>query len=139
MLLNSHRGDKLIKLQDRIVKNLFSRFYPNHSLTNLYVKNNILKLQDIYRLRLAVLFYQMLHEDRNPDILAFINPVFCNHNHFTRQAEQYYLPFPRVQCLRESLKYQMLSIWNELTTEITSLDSLNSFKNACHEFYISKY
>ena len=28
MLLNSHRGDKLNKLQDRIVKNLFSQFYP---------------------------------------------------------------------------------------------------------------
>ena len=37
------------------------------------------------------------------------------------------------------MKTLMIKVWNELTAEITSLDNLNSFKNACHEFYISKY
>ena len=139
LLICSHRGDKLCRLQDRMVKNLFSRYYPGLTLNELYIRINLLKLGDIYRLRLVILLYRMLKLGHFPEILSFINPTSGVHEHETRQSNQFRLPFPRVECIRESFVYQILSAWNGLASEIKSLESLVQFKSACHKFYLNKY
>ena len=139
LLTSSQRGSKLLKLQDRIIKNLFSRFYPTLSSNELYCKLYLLKLPDIYKIRLATLMYKMLKLNRFPELLTFINLSLGTQNYPTRQSQYYLLPFPRVNCIRESFMYQIISIWNELDPEIKNLETLSSFKNACYQFYINKY
>jgi hypothetical protein len=43
-LVGTQRGQRLQKLQDRILKNLFNKFYPQYSLAMLYKQLNILKI-----------------------------------------------------------------------------------------------
>ena len=139
LLLCSRKGDRLCKLQDRIIKNLFLRFYPQLSMNELYFRLNLLKLPDVYRLRLATLMFKMLKLDQLSSILDLLNLRNCPHAYTTRQTDDYVLPFPRTQCIRESFYYQIIDCWNTLDPEIKNLTSLSSFKKACHRYYLDQY
>ena len=139
LLLCSHRGDRLLKLQDRLVRNLFSKFFPHSSINDLYKELNLLKVPEIYKYRLATLMYRMFKCNSFPELLSFINPTLPSHNHDTRQTSNFLLPLPRTQCIRESFSYQALVIWNELNDDIKNASTYKSFKKLCHDYYLNKY
>ena len=81
IFLSTERGVPLIKIQTRIMKNLFAKFYPNESC--LFKKLEILKMPDVYRLRVSVLMYKMLIKNELPLLRENINIHTARHEYET--------------------------------------------------------
>ena len=74
-LLCFHRGDRLLKLQDRLVHNLFSKVFPQSSINELYTGLNLLKVSGIYKYRSAKLMYKVLKCNSFPELMSFVIPT----------------------------------------------------------------
>ena len=135
-LLHSERGRKLCKLQDRIVKNLFGPF-EDVPTDQLYSTFDLLKLVDIYRFRVALMMYKMLFFNYTPNILNLLDIHSANHDHFTRNRNDLLPPFPRVEAIRQSYKFNFIQIWNTIPNNIKNSRTVSSFKHKLINYYIT--
>ena len=139
MLLTTTAGVKLCKLQKRIILNLFSKFSPNLSFSGLVKKYEILKIEDVYRLRTACLMYNLLNSNNNPFLFNYLNLQQASHTYATRSSHLYIEPFPRVSSIRINFKYQFINIWNNIPVHIKSLTSNSRFKSSYKAYLLSQY
>ena len=139
-LLCSERGARLCNLQDRIVKNLFRAFCNfNTTVDELYYRFRLLKLPDIYRFKVASMMYRMIYCCFTPCIYASLDLQAINHNHHTRLTNEFRPPFPRVEAVRQSYKYQFVQIWNSVPHSIRTSDSVSSFNYKLIDYYLDNY
>ena len=137
ILLCTHRGDSLIKLQKKIVKTLFSKFC--HDDTCLFRKNRILKLQDVYRFRVSVFMYKVMILSELPTLREDLLLEFPQHSHLTRSSGSLLTPFPRVEAIRMSYKYQFVQVWNEIPSTIRESRSLKLFRKSLVDNMLNTY
>ena len=131
------RGDELQCLHNRIVKNLFSKFFNDNIC--IFKANSILKLIDIYKMRVAVYIFKVLKLGFYPVLFNDLNFRTNNHLYNTRNIDNLVLPFPRVENIRINYKYMFPHIWNEIPIHIKELGNLRIFKKKLSEFLIDKY
>ena len=131
------RGEDLQKLHVSIVRNLFCEFSdPNDCL---FRSNSILKLADVYRYCVSVYMYKMLKLDSCPTLLTDLDLRINNHDHNTRNRNNFVPPFPRVDNIRLNFKYTFPIIWNEIPTEIRDAQSLSCFKRKLNRAFLDTY
>ena len=132
--------DKLSQLQNKIVFNLFSQ--PNDSINNinvLYKENRILKLTDLYKVRVSMVMYKIINENYAPflhnDLLTHVNTNPYN----TRQNHMFVQPFPRVNCIKINFLSNAILIWNNLSNDIKQSGSEARVKKALTNDILSRY
>lgn len=116
------RGDELQRLHSRIVKNLFSKFFNDNIC--IFKANSILKLIDIYKMRVAVYIFKVLKLGSYPELFNDLNFRTNNHLYNTRNIDNLLLPFPRVENIRINYNYMFPHIWNEIPNHIKELGNL---------------
>ena len=136
-MLCTHRCDRLVRLQAKIMKNLFSKFFP--STRCLFKKIKILKLPDVYRLKVNVFMYRMLKLDEFPSIRRNLRLEYATLSYGTRYAGNLIPPFPRVEAIRINFQYQFINVWNSTPLAIKALPNFRSFKRALIDFYLNSY
>ena len=137
-LVCSRRGNVLFRLQKRIVRNLFERFHPNSS--NLFHDAHIMKLDDIYRLRASMYMYRVLNLEECPSLQHHLMLEYpAQQDHHIRNANSLREPFPRVESVRMSFRYQFVNIWNNIPNNIKNCRTLKSFKKNLINYYINSY
>ena len=125
-LKNGHRGDSIIKLQTRIVKNIFARHFTDNSC--IYSKVGILKLVDIYKFYCSIRMFKRIRET-TPVVSSTIIPIrYPTHEHRTRGRHNLITPFPRVDAIKYNFQYQFIIIWNEVPESIKESNSVKIFK-----------
>ena len=134
--LTNGRGNRLIRMHERIVKNLFSAYYPNECP---FKRNKLLKLSDIYKFYAGIQMFKAINLNESHTVSNILNLVTAPHDYETRGRNDYRTPFPRVEAVRRSYKYQFVCIWNDLPEEIKSSSSLSIFKRKSSEFYLASY
>ena len=137
VMMCTHRCDALLRLQRRILKNLFTKFFP--SAPCLFRAVGLLKLPDVYKLRVAIYMYRMLNLNECPTLRNDLELSYPQHNHGTRSSSMLSLPFPRVEVIRMSFKYQFVNVWNSIPSHIQSSPTIGIFKKNVIEFYIEQY
>ena len=110
------RCDRIIRLQRRIVVNLFSKYFPEDA--EIFKCMEILKFDDVYKLRVACYMFRMLQFDEYPSLLSNLNLTYPDHNYETRNRDQIITPIPRIEAIRMNFRYQFLSIWNRVPDDI---------------------
>ena len=137
VLSSSHRADRLIKLQARCVKNLFSKFCP----TNVCIFKTIelLKLKEIHKLYAGIYMYKIIRLNQCPTAQANFNLHYPEHDYNTRNRSNPRLPFPRVNAVRINYNYQCINVWNNIPENIRSLDTIKKFKSALIKYFLSEY
>ena len=88
-MLCTHRCDRLLMLQNRVVKNLFAKYFSSC----LYKSMEILKLPDVYRLKINIFMYKVMKLDECPTIKRSLRLEHATHSHNTRTANNLILPF----------------------------------------------
>ena len=96
----------------------------------LFKQFKLLKLRDIYQLKLATYAYSNCN---------FLNDHHANHDYETRFHNELRPSFMRLNLTQNSISYQIPKLWNTIPTEIKSLSSLNQFKKAFKLYLINKY
>ena len=74
----------------------------------------LLKVTDIYKLDLMVLFYNMI----NNNFLSEIEFKKYSNSYKLININDYRAPFPRTNALKMQLDYRMPLIWNDIPPEI---------------------
>ena len=139
MLLTTSTGLKLSKLQKRIVVNLFSKFSPMLHYNALLKQFELLKIEDVYRLKAACIMFNLINVNDNHFLENHLNLVQASHSYPTRNSHLYIEPFPRVECIRLNFKYQFISIWNSVPINIKQSNSSKVFKNSYKSYLLLLY
>ena len=137
LLLCTQRGERLLKLQNRTMKNLFSRFYPDSR--DLYKDTSILKLPDVYKLRVGIYMYRCLVLDDSPAVKRSLILTQSDHSYDTRGALDLIPPYPRVETIRINFQHQFINVWNEIPSRVKEQLSLKNFKRSLMNHMIDSY
>ena len=122
---------------DVFPKNIFSKFYSGNNC--VFKEAKILKIDDIYKFRVALYMYKVLKFNQYPSLQNNLNLFYPGHDHATRSADQLVLPFPRVAAIRIGYKFQFVNIWNEIPRRLRNLENVKNFKKELHAYFLSKY
>ena len=93
-------------------------------VTPLYNHLNILKLDDIYRLELAKIMYQLSHHLLLKTLQVSFTKVSGIHEHNTRFTENsgYFLSRVNKSIGKRQLRYRGLRLWNDISPELKELN-----------------
>ena len=137
LLQSTQRGNRLKSQQNRIVKNLFGNFVPQN--TDIYKRLRILKIEDVHKLYIGIYMYKIMRLGECPTLRSNLDLRYPEHTYDTRSRNNLVLPFPRVDSLRISYKYQCNQIWNQIPDHIKGKNSLASFKRALTNKFLDMY
>ena len=104
----------------------------------LFIELNLLKLNDIYRLKVGLAMRRLIRE--NSLEINDLSLISTSHSHYTRSAKSnnFFIPSVRTNLGKSSIKFQGPIIWNTIPNEIKSL-SLQSFKSKFRNHLINSY
>ena len=77
----TERGRPIISAQKRIMKNLFTKFYPESDC--LFKAMRILKIQDVYKLRVSTMMHKILYFNEMPLLARNLNLQSAQHSYNT--------------------------------------------------------
>ena len=139
MALCTAEYQEIEKLQGRILRNLFSRFFPTSPC--LFQTLKILKFREAYKLRAATYVYRVLNREEFPCLREQLELRYPDHDHNTRSTENEDLvvPFPRVEAVKLNFEYQFPNTWNEIPRDLKNVSSLKILKKALTEHYVNSY
>ena len=137
MLNCTSSGSAVQKIQKKVVLNLFSRFHTDGRC--IFKAEKILKVLDVYRLRVAMYMYKMINMGMYPGLMRSLELNHVPHDYNTRSSSDPRLPFPRVEAVRMSFGYQFVRVWNEIPQAIRSSPSSKIFKKSVISWYLDQY
>ena len=137
IMLCTRRCDTLCNIQNRIMKNLFHKFFPHSN--NLYKDTKILKLPEVYKLRVATYMFRVLVLNECPTIRNNLYLSYPEHDHNTRNSTDLVLPFPRVEVIRYNFRYQFVNVWNSIPVHLKQLTKVSTFKKAVMNHFLDEY
>ena len=120
--------DKLSIAQNKAVRSIYGTHRFRGSITQIYVDNNLLKFEQIYKLRLATFMFKLIKLNQG----VFVN-LLQNYNwqHFydTRRIFQFRHPPMRVSFNEQFCLAKGLQLWDTLPEYLRNSQSVGKFKN----------
>ena len=123
----THR-QKLIILQKKALRIINKQPYLAHT-SNLFFHNGILKLDDLYKLKVGIYMF----ENRN------IDQFRSTHVFNTRHRSNLVPVFQRLGATQNSITFMGPKIWNEIPADIRDSHSNQSFKLKFKNYLLSLY
>ena len=131
---------KLQRLQDSIVFNLFAQSTDRKTLiSKIYKRNQLLKLNDIYKLNACIAIHKIINYGYLPFIYNCLVELLPTHEHRTRRRNNYRIQLPRVQAIKYNFVYKALKFYNDTSIEIRNANNVNKFKRELNNEILSKY
>ena len=127
----------LITLQKRIARILTDSSYYAHS-DPLFNQLKMMKIKDLYLFHCQIFMYKIINLDKYPNFREEINAIQPAHSYNMRYSNLI-TPYCRSDVCKQSLLYQGIRAWNQLTNDVKTSSSLNSFKSKCKMKLVSKY
>ena len=125
--------NKVQVLQKKSVRAMSS--LPFNSHTHQYFKDNfILKLEDLFRWQLSTRIFKSLQDPINDGFM-----LDTHYSHSTRYGDRFVLPRFNLTKTQSSFVYRKLLIWNEIPSEIKSIENHKKFKSTLKNYLISNY
>ena len=134
--LTSYRGAMLMKVHERIVRNLFNKFNPGECP---FKANKLLKLADIHKLYVSIHMYKYIKHGESETVGDTLDLQTAYHSYNTRGRNLFRTPFPRVEAIRTSYKFQFLNVWNSIPDSVTVAESIRAFKRKLTDYLIENY
>ena len=118
----------LILLQKRIIRIISDRPFREHT-SPLFLENEILKVDDIYRFNLSKYMY------KNQD-----NQIYHNVPTYNLRNRNHLVPhFERLTTTQHSIHYQGPHLWNQLPDVLKSSNSFGLFKKNSKLYFLNSY
>ena len=136
--LCTSRCARILRLQRRIVKNLFSRYFPNNP-DDIFKVVCLLKFPEVYKLKVSIYMYRIVKLEEFNTLSRSLNMSYPNHHYPTSARNQLLRPFPRTESIRMNYKYQFCDIWNGLPESVKEAPTLKIFKKTLTDYYLSSY
>ena len=127
-------------LQNKAVR-LIAGFDDKHPTSTIYKSYNILKLDDMVKLQIAMFVHRHFNNDIPSNLRGYFTNVNKYHSIATRRQTigyNYHIPRYRSSKLQRSIKYLGVSVWNAIPVDIRECYSRRfkrKFKNLIIEGY----
>ena len=119
----------LILLQKRAIRTISNA--PFRETTNpLFIKNNILKINDLYKHSLCCYLYKNQH---------LIENHTRNHDYFTRHRNDIHVPNARLRSTEQSVIRNALLVWNDIPDNLRACRTFTQFKIQLKKYLIDQY
>ena len=134
---NTHSSylERILLLQKKAIRVICNASWRSHTDV-LFIENNILKINELYRYNLGQFMYQF----NNNTLPKIFNPMFHKnktiHKYPTRQSDEFHLPLTRTILTKSIFTFTGPKLWNTLDNSIKDAPSLNSFKVKLRKFLL---
>ena len=141
LLVWGSNNKRIFKLQKRAIRLINCANYNTEALP-LFIKDNILQINDIITLK-ELIFYYKISNHLVPSFFISFTPVTISstHDHYTRSTS-FVVPFVRKERCRRKLRIKMIKTLNNtpslLLTNTLSL-TLPAFKGMIKKYLIKSY
>ena len=127
-------------LQKRAIRAIFNQPFNSHT-NSFFKENRILKIPDIYKLKLCCSYFKQLNYQADSYISQRINALnnIHSHSHNTRNRINITIPLFKRSASQHSFTYQAITEINSLPESIKNCTSLNSFRTHLKSYYCSAY
>jgi hypothetical protein len=125
--------------QNRIIKNLFGKYFPGQATNEVFKKLKIIKISDLYNLKCAEFMYKIMILNNFPDIKIFLLTACVQSDHQTRYCDNLRPIFPRTDVIKLSYWYRFITIWNNVPQDIKISVNIKNFKNKLITHMLSLY
>ena len=104
----------------------------------IFVKLRLLKIQDVFKLKIAMLIKKIITDDtlvtNGIQLLSEIHPYSTR----SKTKHKFYVPRTRTNLGKTTIQYQGPIIWNEIPDEYRE-KNFTSLKRSLKKYYIEKY
>ena len=138
-LVHTVRINRAQCYQNRIIKNLFNKYFQGQEIDLMYKNLKILRIADIYKLKCAEFMFKIMKLDCYPRLKVFLLSACIEHTHQTRRCHEIRPTFPRVDVIKLSYWYQFITIWNDTPEHIKNTDDIQNFKSMFKSYLFSLY
>ena len=129
---------RILLLQKKAMRVICNTSWRSHTDV-LFVENNVLKINDLYRYSLGQFMYQF----NNNTLPSAFNLIFIKnktiHKYPTRQSDEFHLPLTRTLLAKSIFTYAGPKLWTILDVSIKNAPSLNSFKFKLKKYFLRNY
>jgi hypothetical protein len=141
IILWGTKAEKAFKIQKKVMRNIANKKYNAHT-NPLFVKLNILKIHDIYKIQ-ELKFAYKFHNDLLPtyflnDFIKYKTPS----RYETRNPDKYFVPRVKHEYAKQNSRYRIPKLLNETQENITSkisTHSLAGFSKYAKVYLIKQY
>ena len=136
-MLETYSCSSIVASHKRIVKNLFGRYHVDSEC--IFVCTKILKLPDVYRLKVAIYVFRILKYRMFKSVADSISLELPSHRYPISTWSNFVLTFPRTNAIKINNKYQFIKIWNSIPLRIVELNKLSAFKKEYINYLFCDY
>ena len=131
-------SNKIFVLQKKSIRAIFRLPFNAHTNESFKI-NNILKINELYKLNLCSLVYKYTQPSIDlPSAIRF-QPVASRHTHNTRHNHNLVTPRYNLTKSQSSFVFNSIRAWNSLPDEVLTCNSLPSFKSRLKHHYCNLY
>ena len=126
----------VVKLQKKVIR-IINHSQRDEHTRPLFVKFNILRLEEIHFYKVALTMFKVFHNDTP---MVFTNLFTRNshvHEYETRQRLQFHVPIARTNYMKRAISVKGVSIWNKLLNKVNHECLLLSYKIALKRYLIN--
>ena len=127
--------NKLQALQNKIVRYM-TNSPPNSNVDEQYKTLKILKIKELKFYENAKFMHSVYHNIMPLAFQDYFQSIHHSHNTRTRTNMQYYVPFPRTERGRKSLRYTGVYTWADIPHSFRTL-SVKQFKFSLKGYILS--
>ncbi len=99
----------------------------------------ILKFRDLYEMNICVIMFKILNEGYAPFLSDTLNDYVREHDHNTRNNNQFLLPYPGICNVKINFLYLAIDYWNNLECVIKEAGSSNVLKTMLSNNILASY
>ena len=92
--------------------------------------NKLLKLTDMHELCIYMHMYKYIKHGEGETVCDTLDLQTGYHSYNARSMDLFRTPFPRVEAIRTSYKFQLLNVWNSIPEYVTVAESIRIFKES---------
>ena len=130
--------NKIFIIQKKAIRTINNLEYNAH--TNDYFKSNeILKLEDQYRLQTVTYIYKVLNSNIDPSIYSKLCRNSDIHQHYTKSNNKFKIMRVNRSRSKNIICHNGILFWNTIPEQIKESKSLFKFKKMVKSFYLNKY
>ena len=129
--------NKLFTLQKKAIRIILG--LPNNSHTTQHFKSlKVLKLKDLYILKLCCMVFSSLNSSQN-NLSLMLQAQYRHHTHNTRSGGELTLPRYRRTSSQSSFLFQSIKVYNSLPLNLRNCISITSFKINVKKYLLEAY
>ena len=133
---NSRSIDKVFKLQKKAIRIVYRQNFRAHT-EPLFKRAGILKLKDLYKLKILLFAYDYNKQSIPPSFHFIFDKPTYNYN--IRQTFNLYCKRPRTSFSARAVAHEIVTLWNDCPENLKITPNRSTYKRTILQNFLNSY